>query len=113
MIKRRNQIETGNQIVDQRTTENSIIYLSIANQIHILSLIPVLDFFRLGLVNYSLVFLAWNQALLLFALRPRRNFKILAENPLNFLSSFSGILLIILHSIQIRLEFCKVIKDAL
>jgi hypothetical protein len=54
VIKRRNQLETGGQIINQLIAKKGIIYFSIANQVHILSLIPVLDFFRLGLVDYLL-----------------------------------------------------------
>jgi hypothetical protein len=52
VIKRGNQAEAINKVINQLAAEKGIIYLSIANQIHILSLIPILDFFRLGLVDY-------------------------------------------------------------
>ena len=57
MIKWRNHTETENQIINQLAAEKCVVYLSIADQIHVLSLVPGLNLFGFGLVNYSLVFL--------------------------------------------------------
>jgi len=59
MIKRRNHIEAENQIINQLAAEKCIVYLSIVNQIYVSSLVPILDFFRLALIDYSLIFFAF------------------------------------------------------
>jgi hypothetical protein len=56
MIKRGNQVETGDQIINQLAAEKNVIYFLVTDQIQIFSLIPVLDFLRLAFVDYSLVF---------------------------------------------------------